>query len=73
MGGQVVIEEIDQPTGDDETGEVKEDEVNDSDEDQENETGDDKNDQKSERSKSVEKALNVNNVKKNLQSILFCR
>ena len=62
------VEEIDQPTGDDETGEVNEDEVNDSDEDQENETGDDKNDQTSERSKSVEKALNVNNVRKNLQS-----
>ena len=45
------VEEIDQPTGDDETGEVNEDEVNDSDEDQENEMDDDENDQKSERSK----------------------
>ena len=62
------VEEIVQPTGDDETGEVNDDEVNDSDEDQESETDDDENDQKIEKSKSVEKALNVNNVRKNLQS-----
>merc|ERR1712051_325252 len=62
------VEEIDQPTGDDETGEVNDDEVNDSDEDQKSETDDDENDQKIEKSKSVEKALNVNSVRKNLQS-----
>ena len=57
------VEEIVQPTGDDETGEV-----NDSDEDQENEMDDVENDQKSERSKSVEKPFNVNIEKKNLHS-----
>ena len=62
------VEEIVQPTGDDETGEVNDDEVNDSDEDQESETDDDENDQKIERSKSVEKALNVNSERKNLHS-----
>ena len=62
------VEEIVQPTGDDETGEVNNDEVNDSDEDQESETDGDENGQKIERSKSVEKALNVNSEKKNLHS-----
>ena len=62
------VEEIVQPTGDDETGEVNNDEVNDSDEDQESKTDDDENDQKIERSKSVEKALNVNSERKNLHN-----
>ena len=57
------VEEIIQPSGDNETGEV-----NDGDEDQDNEIDDDEKDQIDERSKPVTKTLNVNIERKNLHS-----